>query len=187
MIESSRQENQQELFLDFKGEARKTEKMPPMARSNKPIFFSITLEQIILGTILLILFFCFVFWLGVLRGRSASHVSIVETSVARSAPVPVPAPKPARPVEPAINTQTAVVPKKVSAAKPYTLQLLTTKKKQDAEDEAVLLRKKGFDSWSARSGNFYIVCLGRYSGKEEAARDLNLFSSRYKGCYLRRG
>lgn len=185
MGDSLTQENQQDLFTNLTGEARRPDRNPVITKSHKPILLPMTLEQILLAVILLILFFCFVFYLGVLRGRSTAVAVPVKTTAA--------------PVEAVIKAQPPPIPSVVVAApasslqksspnlKPYTIQLLTTKKKLDADNEALLLRKKGFDAQSLRSGSFYVVCVGRYSGKEDAAKDLRFFASRYKGCYLRRG
>lgn len=70
--------------------------------------------------------------------------------------------------------------------KPYTIQLVTYKKKEIAENETALLRRQGFFSAIIPSGEYYQVCVGQYADKAEAARDLKTFSARYRDCYLRR-
>jgi len=199
MNDSQNQESQQELFTDFVREQRQVpDRAPGIAKSHKPILISTTLEQILLACIVMILVFCLVFFLGVLRGRSI---------VSRMAPRPVSAatgrqeiqvptaPPSAEAVRPAASLPVPVaIAKKESSfvvvtetpTKPYTIQLLTTKKKNYADEEAAFLRKSGFTSWAAKSGDYYIVCVGSYANKEEARKDLSYFGAKYKGRYLRR-
>lgn len=196
------QENQQELFAGFSPETKHPERMPSIAKTQKPILISTTLEQVLLVAILTILLLSFVFFLGVLRGQAIAgspQFSVVQQAAVSKRPLvsPVGASKPAA-VRPAAQSASAAAlldaqPKKTPSVingkdllKPYTIQVLTTKKKEYAENEVVLLKKSGFYGLIIPSGEYYQVCAGLYSNKEEAKRDLSFFSSKYKSCYLRR-
>ena len=183
------QENQQELFTGFTSEPRRTERIPSIAKTQKPILLSTTLEQIFLIVIVLILIFCLVFFLGVLRGRSIAATATVTRPIQAPAAIPVVS-KPPLVIRQAVTvaskkTNSFLVMKETST-KPYTIQVLTTKKKAYSESEVSLLKKTGFVSWMIQSGDYYVVCVGFYANKEEARRDLVYFGSRYKGSYLRR-
>ncbi len=70
--------------------------------------------------------------------------------------------------------------------KPYTIQLLTHRKKELAEGEVKNLKLGGFFSFIIPSGEYYQVCVGQYASKEEARLDLGRFLTKYKDCFLRR-
>jgi hypothetical protein len=173
-------EGQQELFTEFQGEKKQPARLSSWTGSRKPVLVSTSVEQLILALIIAILAACLVFFLGVLRGRSLS-------------PPPKPAPaagSPAlRPVSPAPATRPAGVPPAIlvqDADRPYTIQLVTHKRKDLAEREASMLRSSGFFSVIIPSGEYYQVCAGQYLNKEDAKKDLRFFSAKYKDCFLRR-
>ena len=198
MNEKQVQENQQELFDRFSHEPQKPERSSMIAKNQKPILISTTLEQILLISLVTILVFCLIFYLGVLRGRSMVSGISQRPVVLSVATVPA---RHEVSVPTTVQAKTVVVvpmisgnPKKespplatnVTLAKPYTIQVLTTKKKAYAESEAMFLRNSGFNSQVSQSGDFYVVCVGTYANKEEAKKDISRFSSKYKNPYLRR-
>ena len=197
MAETKAPESQQELFSEFSQESQRPQRFPSLAKSHKPILFSATMEQILLAGILLILVMCFVFFLGVLRGKSlrmerpasaAAPVARVVTAPAAPAPVAI---------QPVVVSQTSVPVATAASAtrpkltvddplKPYSIQLVTYKQREYAEKEAKGLRRVGFFTTIIPSGDYYQVCAGQYASSDEARRDLVYFSSKYKGCFLRR-
>ncbi len=199
MIENRPPETQQELFREFSREPKKPERFPGIQKAHKPILVSTSVEHVLLGAILLILAGCFVFFLGVLRGKSLAGVSGV------SAAPPV-AQRPAGPLPVRMQTVRVAAPETASAppavsqtpqparatearrdsGKPYTIQLVTYKKRDLAEKEVAALRRSGFYSAVIPSGDYYQVCVGQYAGMDDAKKDLKLFGSRYKDRFLRR-
>ena len=203
MNELKLQENQQELFSDFVPESHRPERIPSIAKVQKPILISTTIEQILLVGIVSILVCCLVFFLGMLRGRYVSGANFISNNSAVLlktpdapktilAPVAIPAALQKAPVlritkvSPAAKKESPPVLLKNSKQKPYTIQVLTTKKKGYAEQESVFLKKSGYDSWIALSSDYYVVCVGSYINRDDAKKDLAYFSSKYKGSYLRR-
>ncbi len=194
MNEIKPQENQKELFSDFVPEPQRNERIPSIAKSHKPILISTTLEQMLLISIVMILVFCLVFFLGVLRGRSMGDQGFAARAAAESpavrkpvqvkAAVPQAAAKPAA-IPGAVNRDGSIMVVR-EQAKPYTIQILTTKKRAYAESEAASLKSRGINSWVMASNEYYVVCVGTYANKEEARKDLSFFASKYKGSYLRR-
>ncbi len=191
MVETKQEETQQEFFKEFSGEAKRVERFVSLQRTQKPILLNTSIEQVILAGIVLILAACLVFFLGVVRGRHLSASEPVKT-LKVSPLVRTPQTAVLARAVPANPERLPMKPPPVSAApqnldKPYTIQLVTYKKKDLAEREMASLRRSGLSSMIIPSGDYYQVCAGRYSNKEEAKKDLQFFAAKYKGCYLRRG
>lgn len=194
MAEIQPQETQQELF-DFSGVPRRVERLPSIQKTHKPILISTSLEQLLFAAILAILAGCLVFFLGVLRGKSiAGPIARAVESPVVPAPRPVPATAavPATVETPAVRAQVAAPRNEVmsstarDASKPYTIQLVTYKKGDLAEKEVAALRRSGYYASVIRKGEYYAVCVGQYSGMEEAKKDLKFFGVKYKDRFLRR-
>ncbi len=190
-------ETQQELFEQFSQEPKKAERFPGLPRSQKPILLSTNTEQLLMGGILVILLLCGVFFLGVLRGKSIVRSALtssrtiqaspaaptIETHQKRSQTTPAVSPTISMAPERAQNPGPAAVE---ASAKPYTIQLVTHRKKSLAEAEMAALQQMGFTSSIIPSGEYFQVCAGQYASKEEAKKDQARFSSKYKDCFLRR-
>ncbi len=193
---------QQELFTEFTpSQPSRGDRLPGIAKPQKPILMSLTIEQILLAGIGLILLCCFSFFMGVLRGKSIASTiapTVPQTAVSpRTQPmISVPAAKPfvislpKKTLPPVIKTPLAAAPKKNSfvsdLSKPYTIQLVTYKQKELGEKEVAYFRSKGYYATLVPHGDYFIVCLGQYTNKEEAKKDLALFAAKYKDCFLRR-
>lgn len=230
MSDIKTQENQQEFFSDFARDSRRPERVPSIAKTQKPILISTTLEQIILTGIVSILIFCLVFFLGMLRGRymtnariAASGQKMVSSELQKNnARLPGSPQTSSSTTGAGAKTRRLYIPKIAAAAspsakavqgipvvrvtkvtatakkdsllaavkaqiqKPYTIQVLTTKKKSYADQESLFLRKSGYNSWTAPSSEYYVVCVGTYANREEAKKDLSYFVTKYKSSYLRR-
>lgn len=194
MSDTKPEQTQQEFFPEFTpGQPKGPERLASFHRTPKPILVTTSVEQIVLTGILVILAGCLVFFLGVLRGRSIGHETAAPQ---RLVVVPLPAKKPetarqvpvfqsspAQPPSVKIEARTAQA---ADPTKPYTLQLITYKKRDLAEGEAGELRRRGFQAFVAPSGNYFLVCSGQYGSKEESARDQQALRARYKDCFLRR-
>ncbi len=207
MTELKTDEAQRELFEEFSQQPKKPNRFPTLARSPKTILFSTSTEQLLLAGIVAILMLCLAFFLGTLRGKTlaAESHAVAATTPARSLPL-MGASRPAqtanRPVvvaqlttpalassappappapTPAASAQTASV-----AEKPYTIQLVTHKKKEGAEAEAATLRRTGIQAQIVTRAGYFEICVGQYATREAAKKDLAFFSTRYKDCFLRR-
>jgi septal ring-binding cell division protein DamX len=189
-------ETQQELFEEFSagGPKKQAERFPSIAKTQKPILISTTLEQLLMTGILSVLLLCGIFFLGVLRGKSlqrpimAPPASRVAAPVARSAPPPISATGAGQTrIAPATAAPAPRQPAQVALApdKPYTIQIVTHRKQELAEQEVAKLRRMGYVSFIIPSGDYFQVCAGQYANKEEARRDLSFFASRFKDCFLR--
>jgi septal ring-binding cell division protein DamX len=196
MTEVKSTESQQELFTQFSQEPRRHQRFPSLAKSHKPILLTVTLEQILLASILLTLVLCFVFFLGILRGKSTrvaspavytAPVVTVSRSIATQAQGTAPLKTLAAQPAPMLPAAAGVGRPKVTVddpAKPYSIQLVTYKKKDYADKEVGSLKRLGFFSTVIQRGEYFEVRAGQYATAEEAKKDLAYFSSKYKGCFL---
>ena len=189
MAEINQEETQQELFTQFSGASKRIDRFPLIQKTNKPILINTSLEQVILAAISLILMGCFVFFLGVLRGKFigggpalANKQQVVPVKRAAQVSAVVPVQENQAPAQPEIQKQNIAA----AANKPYTIQLSTYKNRELAEKEASTLKKSGFFSVIIPSDGYYQVCVGQYALKDEAKKDLKRFNSKYKGAFLRR-
>ena len=184
MNDPKQKETQQELFEEFSAEAKKPERFPQMARAQKPMLVSTNTEQLLMVGILSILLLCGVFFLGVMRGKALSRPILAPVSKEFEPPPAEPVrkivSKPAPGAPPAEPAQTP------TPSKPYTIQLVTHRKKEFAENEMNTLRTQGVYSFIIPSGEYFQVCAGLYASKEEAKKDLARFAAKFKDCFLRR-
>ncbi len=191
MRDAEQGETQQEFFDNFSKTGKALKRSPYDPKFQKPMLVTTSLEQIILAGILLILAACFVFFLGMLRGKAIAPAARPHT-VAEVSPALV-SNRPAAAVTQE-STGRSAAPADVPRAgargqetgKPYTIQLATYKRRDMAEKEAADLRRGGYSSLIVPNGGFFEVRAGEYANKEEAKKDLKFFASRYSGCYLRR-
>ncbi len=179
MTDDKSQETQHELFQEFSSTPKRLDRFPTLAKTQKPILISTTLEQMLMIGIVFILVLCGVFFLGVLRGKSLKQVTLSPSQPVARRSAPLPQPLLAKGVP-------TVPPPTVVPETPYTIQLVTHRKKEFAETEMNALQKKGFSSSIIPSGEYFQVCAGQYASKEEARKDLVFFQSKYKDSFLRR-
>src|SRR3990167_2496948 len=140
MPDIEQEERQQELFAEFSGASKLLDRFPLIQKTNKPILVSTSLEQILLVAISLILMGCFVFFLGVLRGKLISS-ELTKTQTKSKAPVSL---------SMEAGAPRAVVKPQVS--KPYTIQLATYKRLDLAQKEVARLKKAGMFSLIISTG-----------------------------------
>ena len=180
MTEINQEEMQQELFIEFADAAKKPERFIPQNKVNQPILLNTSVEQLILIGITMILVCCFVFFLGVLRGKS-----LRQTAMTPAPQKKITSAKPAYMADqPSGNVMK--LPETIAIAKPYTIQVSTYRKPSLAEKEAAALRSNGYAASVISDESFAAVCIGQYATKEDAKKDLNLFGAKFKGSFLRR-
>ncbi len=180
------EEIQAELFHEFSSEPKKAKRFPSLHKSPKPILISTSVEQLIFAGILLILALCLIFFLGVIRGKSLLVSPLKATApapVSHMLAMPQYRPPASKTIAPTPQSKPAV---STAVEKPYMIQLVTYKRRDLAENDVLVFRRRGVDAVVVPSGDYYQVCVGRYASKEEAKKDLKFFSAKYKDCFLRR-
>jgi len=92
---------------------------------------------------------------------------------------------------PAVVSALKPVSKPVASAsekgvdKRYTVQVASYKSDFMAQKELGELKRKGFESFLMTKGNYVIVCVGRFSGQDEAKKMFNKLKKQYKDSIVR--
>jgi cell division septation protein DedD len=170
---------------------------------NKPKFLlanlTLSLESLVIFTILGIMVALFSFSLGVERGKHVAAQALDErVSAAWNVGARTVAPAVVAAV-PAVE-QVALAPqaqKSFARLKPvnnhgfmqgmrYTLQAATYGNEEYARQDAVLLKDKGFQSFLIKSGKYWLLCVGNFSNKESASSLLRKLPGQYRSSQVRR-
>ncbi len=67
----------------------------------------------------------------------------------------------------------------------FTIQGASFKAKVNAQKEAEVLKKRGFDASILTKDSYIILCVGKFSKKEEATSFLGKLRKQYKDCLIR--
>lgn len=62
----------------------------------------------------------------------------------------------------------------------YTLQIASYKLQKNAQEQADMLKQKGYDAFVVIKGSHTIICIGRFSGMTEAKVFQNQFQAKHK-------
>jgi len=160
------------------------------------LFANLTLsvENVVVIGIITLMTMVFAFSLGVEKGKKITSFS---SSVEERPPVSILNPSAKTPAvsatPPQINqakkppvVASATVNLPSTSNKPYTIQVASFKDDQYAKKEASVLKNKNLDSFVISKGNFFIVCIGKFSKKEEARGLLAKLKRTYNDCLVRR-
>ncbi len=91
---------------------------------------------------------------------------------------PAAAPRPTAPTAP---KSVAISPRK-----PYTVQAVAYRSQSRAQSEVAQLTQKGYAARMVVQGTLYVVCVGEYSSRYEAQKDLRALKRIYPDSYLRK-
>lgn len=189
---------QKELFDEFK-KPRKT--LPGFIKIfsrtdfEQRMALTITLEQLIFILIGAIMLAVIVYAVGVERGKSlksaliaASTKAVTGKNVPKSMPGTVNAPATLAPVQ---KTGTAAKQKVSSTQIPavkayYTIIVYSYSSKETAVLQVNYLKRAGFDAYISQMGQYFTVCIGKFSTKESAQGTLsNVQRSIRKDAYIK--
>ena len=163
---------------------------------NKPRFLlanlTLSIESLVIFTILGIMLGLFSFSLGVERGKrlAASALDEKVSDAWNLAPH-----RPAMPVAVAAPVAAAMAPRVAvkPAVKPvvpatgrFVIQTGSFKNEIYAKDEALKLKAKGFTSFLIKKGNFWLVCIGPFATADNAGELLRKSHSKLPGSSVRR-
>ncbi|HOW36013.1 MAG TPA: SPOR domain-containing protein [Candidatus Omnitrophota bacterium] len=173
-------------------------------------FFSsltFSFENIVISGIFILMAIVIAFSLGVEKGKGIGAIALPvsqprQISVAREGNVALnPAQAAAAPVASSIRSSVPVAitePKRNENTKEeltqpveiasgaYTIQVASFKSKDYAQKEAGALKKNGYNSLIIPKKNHLIVCVGKFSGKDQAQVVLTQLKKKYKDCMIRR-
>jgi cell division septation protein DedD len=183
----------------------------PQTRSNQTngkrytVFRSlnITVDNMVIGSIVLVMVFLLVFSIGVERGKQLAWgeknpVQIDQNSVSLQSSLSpsmindstetvtqtISLPPDDGPENPVASPATDTVPKTPDEG--FTVQIATYKGEKRAREVVEQLQKLGHESFFLSKGEYVIVCVGKFSGKNEAKKYSLELKKKYKDCYVRR-
>jgi cell division protein FtsN len=172
---------------------------------------SLSVENLVVLSILGIMVAVFAYSLGVERGKhlmasqvrqtsvasvvSEPHAAVVQqaaTTAVTTAVRPAPATTGkanALPAKPTVAVSAAAVvaqkPAVPAAAFKYTIQVASYGDAKFAEKAASDLNKKGFETLVMQKGKYAILCVGKFNQKNEAMSVISKLKSKYKDCLVR--
>jgi len=79
-----------------------------------------------------------------------------------------------------------IIEVKPDISQPYTIQVASFKQQKYAKQEASLLEKIGYEAYVLLKGSHSIVCVGKFSNKNEAERISKKLKQKYNDCLVRR-
>jgi len=161
---------------------------------NKPKFLlahlTLSVESLVIFTILGIMVALFSFSLGVERGKHLAaqaldeRVSAAWNVGARTMAVVPPAAVTLRAMtvvqKPLVNNHGFILGAR------YTLQSATYGNEEYARHDALLLKAKGFQSFLIKSGKYWLLCIGNFNNKESATALLGKLPNQYRSSQVRR-
>jgi hypothetical protein len=165
---------------------------------NKPKFLlanlTLSLESLVIFSILGIMVALFSFSLGVERGKHLAAQALDERVSAAwnvgartvAAPVAVAATMPMQ--QPVMQSPRPTMGRSFlqGSGVRYTLQAATYGNEEFARQDALALKAKGFSSFLIKNGKYWLLCIGNLSNKESAAALLRKLPPEYRASQLRR-
>lgn len=177
----------------------------------KPRFFlanlTLTIENLVVLSILGIMLAVFAYSLGVERGKHVMAAQLMDRAPSRPmvAEVPVSNPQPLavvnNPAQTTVSAAAVPVPAQAAQAQPtvvveqkplktnpdfkYTVQVASYADEKFAKRAALDLDKKGFQTIVMQKGKYAILCVGKFNQKNEAKATIAKLKSKYKDCLVR--
>ncbi len=173
---------------------------------------TLSIENLVVLSILGIMVAVFAYSLGVERGKHVMasefrRTAVTQTAVAESTAVvqqasvtpaattvrqvPAVAGKPVNAVPAAVKPAVATAPAaiaqqpQVPSAFKYTIQVASYADEKFAKKAAVDLNKNGFETLVMQKGKYAILCVGKFNQKNEAMAVISKLKSKYKDCLVR--
>jgi hypothetical protein len=160
---------------------------------NKPKFLlanlTLSVESLVIFTILGIMVALFSFSLGVERGKHLAAQALDErVSAAWNVGARTMATVPAAAIAPQVIMvpQKPLINQEFMSGTRYTLQAATYGNEDYARQDALRLKAKGFSSFLIKSGKYWLLCVGQFNNKESAGALLRKLPGEYRLSQLRR-
>lgn len=188
-MEEERHPAQGELFREFSQKSKGFNRLAWFKRplSFRPLVFVFSYEKFIFLIIGLLIVLAIIFCLGVEQGKRINDGITPKSAAKAVADKPV--------VSPAIIPEPIEIKKEPSQIKTRSapaqnlklvIQLASLTDKDSADKEVANLKNKGYSSFWADSGKYYVVYAGPFAGKEQAQVALNKLKTTYKDASIRK-
>lgn len=167
---------------------------------------TLTIENLVVLSILGIMLAVFAYSLGVERGKRVMAAQMIEKTPAKSLIAEAVVPQPSAVKVAQQNAAAVVTPVLSAAAQPanaqvetvveskpqisdvgfkYTVQIASYADEKFAKKVAAELDKKGFQTMVMQKGKYAILCVGKFNKKNEAKATIAKLKSKYKDCLVR--
>jgi len=165
---------------------------------NKPKFLlanlTLSVESLVIFTILGIMVALFSFSLGVERGKHIAAQALDErVSAAWNVGARTMAPAMAVAIPSAVPAARMMIQEQrpsynygLTSGARFTLQAATYGNEEYARQDALALKAKGFQSFLIKNGKYWLLCVGNYNNKESAAALLRKLPGQYRSSQVRR-
>jgi len=153
---------------------------------------TLSLESLVIFAILGIMVALFSFSLGVERGKNIAAQTLDERVSAAwnvgARTLAVPAAAVAVSVPAVVQTQKPMYNHgfMLGQGMRYTLQLATYGNEEYARQDALLLKAKSFQSFLIKSGKYWLLCVGNFNNKENAAALSRKLPGQFRSSQVRR-
>ena len=183
---------QPELFPNLGEESQHRGSHPPLF-PHRYLRVRVAYEDLIFVSLSLVMVLLAGFCLGVERGKRLSAAPIPEIPVAQeeNPVVSVPAPKPAIPpvnVAAAKGGRTTSDLQVVTSVEksPYVIQCASFRDPRVAQEEAIRLKRQGFDARVVKQGKYYELRVVGYRARAEALDALPALKKTYQDGFVKR-
>lgn len=181
---------QKELFEEFTNTDKKKHPRAIFQPGSKRTII-LTYEHLIFIVMAFIITAATFFSLGVERGKrlKPESATVMEKKTEQASVEIAALPKEIK-EQPVVKDEEAPVqpkeaPKKAPALA-YTVQVASYFSKKPAETEALRLEQKGFKPFVLSSGKYYVVCVGEFKKKTEAASTRKRLCKQYPDCFVKK-
>jgi len=180
---------QKELFEEFGSpEKRRYSKNLFENRSKRTI--TLLYEHIAFIAIGLIVFSIIVFSLGVERGKSVRSKRVSFAEDAKKDTDKIVLSKTGEHAEDAVvekESEDESLPEYEEKPLPgYTVQVASYTSESFAKGRVDKLKSEGYKAFALHKGSYYIMCIGKFSDKEDAGSEMKRLRKQYSDCLIRK-
>jgi len=185
-----KREVQKELFEEF-GSAQKRKYPKNLFEQKQKRTIALQYEHLAFIAIGIIVFSIIVFSLGVERGKSASLKRGIITVEEKVDINKVVISKPDKQQESVgAEEESEITPLKEEYKQEpvpgYTVQVASYTNEGFAKGQVDKLRSDGYEAFTLHKGNFFIMCIGKFSDKDIAASEMKRLRKSYSDCLVRK-
>ena len=179
---------QKELFEDFVNQEKKSHPRDFLRKKSK-LAINLCFEHLIFVFIGFVIALAVVFSIGVEKGKSISSVSARQTGTRKD-------------IEEINHTEfeqvvikqqdgtqeIAAQVKPVDTAAPFefTVQVASYAKEETAKVHAERLKAQGNDAFVLKKGDYYIICVGKFTDKQSVDTQMKKLRKSYNDCIVRK-
>lgn len=176
------EEKQRELFSEYENEKERIFRFIKKKDAiGAKMAIIVSREKIIFLTIGLILVVILAFSLGVERGKRIKEKIAVDLEQDEET-----AQLQKIELEPVTAKKIETIPPSPKKEGLFTVQVVSYKQKELAAKEMEILKRKYSDAFIIQNGQYYEICVGNFSSRQDAKQVVNDLNKRYKDCFIKK-